>query len=453
MYAEQLPPHDLEAEEAVLGSLLIDGEAVHRVAPFLRPDDFYRERNRWVYEACLALAERGEAINQVTVASELARRGRLEPVGGHAFLSHLIAAVPTSVHVDHYARLVVRASLLRRLIEAGREITALGYQAPADPEEALARAEEVLFRVRTRQPGRGFQHIREVLDRYLEETAPAPTPQRSTAPLHTGFHDLDQLLGGLQRSDLIILAGRPGLGKSSLALNIARNVAEYGAVVAIFSLEMSAEQMALRLLASEAGVDGHRLRLGLYSEAEEQRIVSAIGTLSDLPIYIDDTPMQSIVEIRSKARRLHLEQGLDLVLVDYLQLVRGSNPRVENRVQEVSEVSRSLKGLARDLGVALIAVSQLSRAVEARQSHRPQLSDLRESGSIEQDADVVLFIYREDLYTTPEEWERRHPDRPYPRNIAEVIVAKHRHGPLGTVELRFVDRFARFENLPAPREA
>jgi replicative DNA helicase len=448
MYAERLPPHDIEAEEAVIGSLLIDGDSIVRVAPLLRPGDFYRERNRWSFQACHDLFERGVAVDQISVADELGRQDLLEQVGGMAYLSHLVTTVPTSVNVEDYARIVNRTSTMRQIIDAAREIAAIGYEDGPDEQASLSKAEEALFRIRSRRSVRDFVHIREVLDRYLEDTAAAAAgpSSRGTGPIPTGFADLDQLLGSLQRSDLVILAARPSLGKTALALNIARNATEIGASCAIFSLEMSAEQLALRLLASEARVDGHRLRLGLYTQDEGDRLIESIGVLSDLPLYLDDTPMQRMVEIRSKARRLHLEQGLDFIILDYLQLLHSGEGRQENRVQEVSEISRSLKGLARDLNVPVLACSQLSRQVEQRPSHRPQLSDLRESGSIEQDADVVAFIHREDLYTSEDEWGRRFPDRPYPKNIADIIVAKHRHGPVGSVQLYFNHRLARFQD-------
>jgi replicative DNA helicase len=298
-------------------------------------------------------------------------------------------------------------------------------------------------------------HLREVLDHYLEESASlaAGLPlQREGGPVLTGFTDLDMLLGGMQRSDLLILGARPALGKSALALNIARNAAGLGSTVAVFSLEMSREQVALRLLSSEAGVDGHRLRLRLYSAAEEKRVMEAAGVLSDLSLYIDDTPLPSIVEVRGKARRFQLERPADLIIVDYMGLITGANGRAENRVQEMSEISRSLKGLARDLEVPVLAISQLSRAPELRPTHRPQLSDLRDSGSIEQDADVVIFIYRDDFYFSEEEWARRYPDRRYPKNIAEIIVATHRHGPRGTVRLSFQERVASFREVPTSGE-
>jgi replicative DNA helicase len=453
MYAERLPPHDIEAEEATLGSILIDSNALNRVVAVLKPDDFYRERNRFCYEACLSLFSRNEAINQVTVTHELDSMKRLDDVGGPSYLSHLVSVVPTPLHAEHYARIVNHTAVLRSLIQAGSEIAALGYDGGGDVEGVLSRAENIVFRLRTKQPVRDFVSIRDILERYQEEKASVAEPlEQHALPVQSGFQSLDDLLGGFQRSDLVILAARPGFGKSSLALNISLNAARAGQTVGVFSLEMSRQQLALRLLSSEAGVDGHRLRIGLYSEQEEQRVMDAIGRLSDLPIYIDDTPLQTVVEMRSKARRLHQEHGLDLLIVDYIGLVLGDG-RIQNRVQELSDITRALKGLSRDLNVVVVAVSQLSRAVEGRTSHRPQLSDLRDSGSIEQDADVVMFIYREDKYSTLEEWEIRVLDRPYPQNIAELIVAKHRHGPEGSVNLFFRDQYARFEELAKEQEA
>ena len=449
MYVERVPPHDLEAEEAVLGSLVIDGEAILKISPFLRSEDFYRDRNRWCYEACLELFRRAEAIDQATIGHELARLNRLEEVGGHAFLSQVAAVVPTSVNIEHYARIVQRTSVMRQVISAAGEIAALGYEDDPDVEATLSRAEDVLFRVRTGRSSRDFIHIREILDKFLEESATVGGAlERGVAPITSGFSVMDQLLGGLHRSDLIIVAGRPAMGKSSLAMSIVRSAAGLGATAAVFSLEMSRDQLVLRLLAGETGVDSHLLRLGMYSEANERRVVEAVGALSDLPVYIDDNPLSTVVDVRSKSRRLHLERGLDMIVVDYLQLIESANGRSYNRVQEIGEVTRSLKALARDLNVPVVAVSQLSRAVEMRQSHRPQLSDLRESGSIEQDADVVMFIYRDDKYISEEEWGQRYPDRPYPRNIAEIMVAKHRHGPTGTVHLYFRDKLAQFTDLP-----
>lgn len=325
----------------------------------------------------------------------------------------------------------------------------------ADVDDSLNKAENALFRLRHGQGPRDLIHIRQVLDRYFETTADMEEKGYAGGAIPqvlSGFAGLDEFLGGLQRSDLIIIAGRPSMGKTSLALSIARNAAvKQEACVALFSLEMAREPLVLRLLASEAGVDSRRVRLGFHTEAEEMRIMDATGALSEAPIYIDDSALLRIVEMRSKARRLHFERGIDLIIVDYLQLMQGDS-RGENRVQEISYISRSLKALARELNVPVIAVSQLSRAVEWRASHRPQLSDLRESGSIEQDADVVTFIYRDDYYHTREEWEREYPDKDYPEGIADVIIAKHRNGPTGEIKLHFIPQKAKFEGITTTSE-
>ena len=453
MYQEKLLPHDIEAEEAIIGSLLIDGDSILKVAHFLKHMDFYRERNRFCYEACLDLFSRGEAINQVTVAHQLGLQDRIEPVGGVAYLSHLVSTVPTPVHVEYYGRIVTRTAVMRNLIDAASRISEVGYEGTSDVEATLSEAEDILFGVRSGQPTRDFVPIREVLDQYMEERAVAGGPLGQTgAPIITGFDAMDELLGGLHRSDMVVLAARPSLGKSSLAVNISLNAARNGAMVGMFSLEMSREQLAMRMVASEAEVDAQRLRLGLYTEADERRIIDSIGSLSELSIYIDDTAVQGIVEMRSKARRLYLERGLDMLVVDYMQLIQGQG-RNNNRVQELSEITRSIKGMARDFNAPVLAISQLSRAPEARTSHRPQLSDLRESGSIEQDADVVMFIYRDDLYFTEDEWASRFPDKPFPRNVAEIIVAKHRHGPVGTLKLLFREKLVRFEPAPMEQQA
>ena len=449
MYAEKLLPHDIEAEEAVVGALLIDSDSFLRVSHLIKPEDFYRERNGLCFTACVALFQRTEGIDQVTLAQELARTNQLEAVGGMAYLSHLISITPTSVHAEHYAQLIARTATMRRLIDAASRISALGYEDTDDVDATMRQAEDTLFQVRTGQNGRGFIPLRQVYDQFLEERAAFNEPSQSSTPILTNFNDLDELLGGLQRSDMLILGARPGLGKSALVVNISLNAAKNGITSGIFSLEMSREQLALRILAADAGIDAHRLRLGLYTEAEEQRIIDSIGNLSDLPVFVDDTPFQGMVEMRSKARRLSLEHGLDMLVIDYLQLVQGEGRGRygDNRVQEISEISRSIKGMARDLNVPILTCSQLSRLVENRPGHRPQLSDLRDSGSIEQDADIVMFIYREDAYYTEEEWEQHFPGRPFPRNIAEIIVAKHRHGPTGSVKLRFRDNLVRFESL------
>ncbi len=448
MYAEQLPPHDINAEESIVGSVLIDSDSLTRITAFMKSSDFYSEKNRWCYEACLALFERGEAINQVTVAHELSLQDRLEGVGGSAYLNHMVLVVPTSVHIEYYARIVQRTSIMRQLIQVGGRIAGIGYDGSSDADAALSNAEELLFRIRSGRGSGDFTHIREILDTYMEESTALHGPDSDhLAPVVSGYPGIDKLLGGgLQRSDMIVLAARPSLGKSTLAFNIARNAAGHGSAVGLFSLEMSREQIGMRLLSSEANVDSYRMRLGLLSEAEESRLLDSIGLLSDMPIYIDDTPIQTIVEMRGKARRLQNERGLDLLIIDYLQLISGAG-RIDNRAQEMGEISRSLKGLARDLDIPVIACSQLSRAIEQRPNHRPLLSDLRESGSIEQDADIVAFIYREDVYTTREDWEKRNPTEPYPQNIAEIIFSKHRNGPVGTVSLYFRSDVVRFESL------
>ena len=449
MVSEKLPPNDPEAEKAVLGSLLIDGDSIFKVATFLRPEDFFVPENQWVYEACFNIYQRNEAINQITVARELAQKGKLDVVGGAAYLSYLVSIVPTSLHVEYYAQIVSRLAVMRRLISAASQIAAIGYEADADADMALSRAEDILFRVRQQRSRQDFVPIRQVLDQYFEEAGPASVVAGRVERVFTNFVALDDFLGGLQRSDLIVLAARPGLGKTSLALNIARNAAvNQKACVALFSLEMSRQAVVQRLLASEAGVDSKRVRLGVYTEEEEKRIMEASGVLSEAPIYIDDSPQLRVVEMRSKARRLHFEHGIDLIIVDYLQLMQGE-AKSESRVQEVSEITRSLKALAREINAPVLAISQLSRAVEARASHRPQLADLRESGSIEQDADVVLFIYRDDAYFKEEEWKREHDieTEPYPQGIADIIIAKHRNGPVGEVKLRFMRETAKFEDL------
>ncbi|MFW6195302.1 MAG: replicative DNA helicase [Chloroflexota bacterium] len=460
MQPDRLPPHDIEAEEAVIGSLLVDGEAITQVSGFLDPEDFYRERNRWCYEACLALFHRQEAINQVTVAHELERTERLQDAGGNAYLSHLVAILPTSVHILHYGRIVHRTATMRRLITAAEDISEIGYEADADVDSALGKAEDILFRIRTVHGTRDFTPLRESLDPYLEQTSPLTDMDGEEGrPVSTGFKDLDALLGGLNRSDMVVVAARPSVGKSMLALNVARNAAMAtgmgpGAAVGIFSLEMGKEQIALRMLSAEARVDMHSLRMRLLNDNEQARVIDSVGVLSDLSINIDDTPIQTVVEMRSKARRLQMERGLDLVIVDYMQLIRGNSGRSENnRAQEVSEISRSLKAMARDLNVPVVALSQLSRAIEQRQEHRPMLSDLRESGSIEQDADVVMFIHREDRFISEEEWERKNPGQMYPRGLAELIIAKHRHGPTGSVQLAVRDAHGRFRSVDQPRVA
>ncbi len=446
---EKLPPHDIAAEEAVIGSLLIDGTAIYDIATILQKGDFYHAPLQMLYDACLGLYQRSEAINQITVAQEMDRQGKLESCGGVAYLSHLIAILPTSLDILEYAQIVNRLSISRRLISAAQQISAIGYEADPDAEASIGKAEDVLFRLRLAQGPRDFQHVRQLLDKYFE---PRPVTEEGFAgpitKVMSGYHGLDELTSGFQMSDLIIVAGRPSMGKTTLAINIARNAAiEQGACVAVFSLEMSSEALVLRLLCSEASVLLSQIRRGQHTEIEEKKIMDAIGILSEAQIYIDDSPHLRISEMRSKARRLMYERGVNMIVVDHLGLM-SADTRMENRVQEISYITRSLKGLARDLKIPVLAVSQLSRASEVRTSHRPQLSDLRDSGSIEQDADLVLFIYREDYYyPTEDDWQKVFPDKEYPAGIANVIVAKHRNGPVGEIPLRFVPRYSRFENL------
>jgi replicative DNA helicase len=432
---EKLLPHDVEAEEALLGSLLIDPDAILKVVTFLKSNDFYDETHASVYEACANLYQRGDAINQITVAHELNRLERLERIGGAAFLSYLIGTVPTSVHAEYYGHIVERMSVMRRLINAGSRIAAIGYEAGPDIDESLSRAEDALFNVRMRESNRDFVSVRDVLDGYLDQVGKPPEEGKDGIPhIRTGYPGLDDLLGGLQRSDLVILAARPSIGKTSLALDMARRAAvNQDACVALFSLEMAAESVVERMLAAQADVDFWHVRLGRFLDRDERKIMDASGRLSETRIYIDDTPQVGTVSIRSKAKRLDFEHRLDLVIVDYLQLIQGDG-RKETRVQELSQITRALKLLARELDVPVIA---------------PMLADLRESGTIEQDADIVMFIYREDKYVDEEEWNRLHDimGEPYPKNLADVIVAKHRNGPLGRVKLRFVDRVVRFDSI------
>jgi len=447
VYSEKLPPHDISAEEAVIGSLLIDGTAIYKIATLLDKSDFYHEPLQLLYDACISLYQRNEAINQITVAQELDRLGKLETCGGVAYLSHLISVVPTSLDIEHYAQIVYRLSTSRRLIIAGQQIGAVGHEANPDVIASLSKAEDILYRLRHGQSPRDFVHVRQVLDKYFEPPTSSDSYMEPMTRVLSNFPGLDELTGGLQNSDLVIVAGRPSMGKTSLSLNIARNAAiNQGACVAIFSLEMAREALVLRLLSGESEINLSQVRLGQHTELEERKIMDAIGVLSEAPIYIDDSPHLRVVEMRSKARRLYYERGINLIIVDHLGLMQGEG-RGENRVNEISYISRSLKAIARDLNVPVLAISQLSRASEWRQVHRPQLSDLRDSGSIEQDADVVVFVYRDDYYYTRESWVMQFPDKEYPEGIADIIIAKHRNGPTGQTNLRFLRELAKFENI------
>ncbi|MGD8397493.1 MAG: replicative DNA helicase [Anaerolineae bacterium] len=431
---ERLPPQNIEAEEALLGALLIDPDAIIRVSTILKPEDFYREKNGWIFETAMALHERREPIDFLTVCDELDHQERLGEVGGPAFITALINAVPTSIHAEYYARIVERAATRRRLIDAAGKIAAMGFEEAEDVDEVVDRAEQVLFGVSERRVARELVPIKQVLSEYYDRIEYLTRHQGELIGIPTGFADIDRLLGGLQRSDMVILAARPSVGKTSLALSVARNAAkEYERRVAFFSLEMSGEQVVQRLISAETGINAQKLRRGAIAEHEWERFMHATGDLAEIYFYVDDTPGISALELRSKARRLHAEVGIDLIVVDYLQLMRGDY-RSENRVQEISSISRALKALARELNVPVLALSQLSRGVESRTDKRPILSDLRESGALEQDADVVIFIYRDEMYN--ENTERQ--------NIADIIVAKHRNGPTGTVQLFFKKELAQF---------
>jgi replicative DNA helicase len=423
---------------------MIDPDAIVKVASFLRPEDFYRERHGWLYEAMLALNERREPLDFVTIVDELERREQLAEIGGPAFLTDLISNTPTSLYVDHYARIVEQKAVLRRLIGAAGKIAEMAYDESQEVEDVVDRAEQIVLGVSESRIHRDLMPIRAIMSNVVDRIDFLARNQGTLMGVPTGFTMLDRLLGGMQKSDLVILAGRPGMGKTSFGLSIAQNAAKrFNARVAVFSLEMSNEQLVQRLLSMETGIDSHRLRLGTVHEEEWPILLEAANMLANTSIFIDDTPAASVVEIRTKARRLYAEHGLDMIFIDYMQLMSGQSAmgRNDNRQQEISYISRSLKALARELNVPVVAASQLSRAVESRADKRPMLSDLRESGSIEQDADVVLFIYREDYYI--EETDRQ--------NIADVLVAKHRHGATGTVSLYFRKELTQFRDLEIQR--
>jgi replicative DNA helicase len=439
--AARLPPQNIEAEQSVLGSLLIEPDAIVKVASSLRPEDFYRETHGLIYSAIEDLHERRQPADFVTLCDELERRGKLEQVGGPAYLTSLISVVPTAAHVEHYGRIVEHTSLLRRLISAATEISAMAYERADDADQILDQAEQLIFGVAQRRIERELVPLRAVLGEYYDRIEYLYGRRGETIGVPTGFIDLDRLLGGLQPADLIIVAGRPGTGKTSLALTAADYAArKHGVCIALFSLEMPSQQVVQRLVSGATGIESQRLRTGDINEEELAGLAREMGELSKTSIYIDDTPSITPMEIRGKARRLHAQHPIQLIIVDYLQLMYAGI-RMENRVQEVSYISRQLKSLAGELNVPVLACSQLSRAVESRVDKRPVLSDLRESGSIEQDADVVMFIYREELYVADT----------FKPNIADIIVAKHRNGPTGQMSLRFMKEQAKFVNLePVP---
>ena len=437
-FSHTLPPQNVEAEESILGGILLDPEAIGRVADLLRPEGFYINAHKEIYKAALALHSQSKPVDLMSVTTWLFDHELLEKVGGQSKLVELVDRTVSAVNVDRYAALVMDKYLRRQLIQAGNEIAQLGYETSLELETVLDQAEQNIFSLTQKRPQQGLVPISETLIQAFQEIE---THHQGIAlpGIPSNFYDLDALTGGFQRSDLIIVAGRPSMGKTSFAIGMARQIAET-LPIAIFSLEMSKEQLVQRILASEAEIESNYLRTGRIAANQWDKLSHALGTLSDLPIYIDDTPNQTVMQMRSQARRLQAEQGgkLGLVLIDYLQLMEGSGS--ENRVQELSRITRSLKGLARELGVPVFALSQLSRGVEARTNKRPMMSDLRESGSIEQDADLIIMLYRDEYYN------ENTPDR----GIAEVIITKHRNGPTGVVKLLFDPQFTRFRNLATP---
>jgi replicative DNA helicase len=435
---DRIPPSNVEAEEALLGSLIIDPDAIFDVAAFLQPSEFYKETNRWIYEAVLALYERHEPVDLITLTDELRKRKQLEEVGGEALVIGLINIVPTSVNARYYGRIVEAAALRRRMISAASTIANLAYEQKEDINVVIDKAEQALFSISEERTTRDLVPVKDIASGYLDRIEDLHARGDEVIGVPTSFSDLDKILGGLNRSDLIIVAARPGMGKTALQLAIGQSAARrHHRRVAIFSLEMSAEQLVQRMIAAETRIDSQRLRRGDLQEFEWPIFYEAVGRISESQLYIDDTPSISPMQLRTKARRLFAEHGIDLIMIDYLQLMQAEHT-TNNRVQEISEISRSLKGLARELDIPVVAASQLSRAVEQRQDKRPQLSDLRDSGSIEQDADVVLFIYRDEYYK-PDDSERP--------NIAEINIAKHRNGPTAVIDLYWQGQLATFRNL------
>jgi replicative DNA helicase len=439
---DRIPPQNIEAERSTLGSMLLDKEAIYKGSEILKPDDFYREAHRVIFEVVAHLANKGEPVDIITVSEELKQRNMLDKIGGIAYLTTLANSVPTAANIEHYARIVEEKSILRAVITAASNIVAMGYAGTEEISVILDDAEKQIFQISQKRNVKGFVSLKNILIETFERIEKIYESKGGVTGVSSGFADLDRMTAGLQPSDLIILAARPSMGKTTFALNIARNVAVDSKIpVVVFSLEMSKEQLALKLLCSEAGVDNQRIRTGTLMDNDWPRLSYALGRLSDSNIFIDDTPGLTALEIRSRTRRIKAEHGLGLIVIDYLQLMQSRN-RSENRQQEVSEISRSLKSLARELAVPVISLSQLSRAVEQRTDKKPYLADLRESGSLEQDADMVAFLYREDYYN-PESDKK---------NITELIIAKQRNGPVGTVELLFQKEFSKFVGLEKYRK-
>jgi len=438
LYADRLPPQNIEAEQAVLGAIFLEPSALTVASEILIPEDFYRASHQKIFNAMLKLNDEGKVVDLVTVTEELAAAKLIEDTGGVSYLSELASSVPTAANIEYYARIVEEKSLLRRLIRTATEIASDGYSREDEVEALLSEAEKNILAVAQRKNAGAFHNIKDVLVRTYDNIEQMHQRAGEITGLETGFIELDRMTAGFQRNDLIIVGARPSVGKTAFALNIAQNVAhKTGENIAIFSLEMGAEQLVMRLLCAEGNIDAQRLRTGSLTDDDWGKLTMAMGSLSSSGIFIDDTPGVRISDIRSKCRRLKQEHGLGMILIDYLQLILGSGRAGENRQQEVSEISRSLKQLARELQVPVIALSQLSRGVEQRQDKRPMMSDIRESGSIEQDADIVAFLYRDDYYDKESE----------NKNIIEIIIAKQRNGPTGTVSLAFVKEYNKFVNL------
>ncbi|MDX9871760.1 MAG: replicative DNA helicase [Clostridia bacterium] len=435
---EKIPPHNLEAEQAVLGSMMIDREAVYAAAENLAPEDFYKEAHQLIYGVFQTLEARGEPIDMIVLTEELRKSNNLEKVGGISYVATLANTVPTAANVRRYAEIVEEKAILRKLIRFSTQITSRCYEDQEETKILLDNAEKMILDIASNKNSEGLVSIKQVLNDTLEKIEYLSSQRGNITGVPSFFTDLDRMTSGWQNSDLIILAARPAMGKTTFGLNIAYNAAAKAQLpVAVFSLEMSREQLVQRLISSEAMIDQHKLRTGRLGDEEWLRLTKAAQPLSTAQIYIDDNPMITVLDLRSKARRLKAEKGLSLIVIDYLQLIQVSSRRNENRQQEISEISRSLKALARELDIPILAISQLSRAVEQTHEKRPALSHLRESGALEQDADLVMFIYRDDYYN---------PDSEKP-GIAEIILAKHRNGPTGFVELGFIKEFTKFVNL------
>ena len=435
---ERVPPQNIEAEQSVLGAMLIKKEAITQAQELLRPDDFYREAHRIVFETMLELAGDNEAVDLVTLTEALRKKEMLEKVGGISFITALANYVPTAANIVYHAQIVKEKSELRHLIDAATEIASAAYEATDDVKDIMDDAEKKILAVAANQTGGAFEPIRRLVIDTIGRIETLYENQGGLTGISTGFRDLDRDTSGLQKSDLILVAARPSMGKTAFTLNIATYAALHGHTVAFFSLEMSKEQLVQRMLCSEGGIDSQRLRTGQLEDGDWDKLIATADRISKASIFIDDTAGINIMDLRSKARRLKAEHGLDLIVIDYLQLMQGrTKSNNDNRQQEISEISRSLKALARELDVPVVALSQLSRSVESRTVKKPMLSDLRESGSLEQDADIVMFLYREDYYD--QESERK--------NITEVIIAKHRNGPIGTIELFFQKEFTKFRDL------